>query len=247
MCIQKLQQQVQTTQQYAPPDNDVTLIDYAQDVVLSGVTLYEASIAGGSVTGGANAANANTRVAAWLSSFESLRRDTMPSEPSDDLGSRTLSVFTGDEAHTVPIDPTSAYPDARSLQHDQDFGNDSDVELSTEIIESALRDGASAFAKEEWLEAELLYEEALQHLQSLAVQSDHDVTLSSSNSSWLSARIIQRSQMKRNMLLRSSCSNPQPCSRKYRPVLSATQAICYRCCTFERESLSRLKHPVSGP
>ncbi|KAK6393903.1 hypothetical protein LTR65_002280 [Meristemomyces frigidus] len=169
-CIQRLQIQLQTAPQTQSLDSGATLLDYAKGVVLSGATLYEASVAGGSVVGGADAATSNTRVAAWLSSFESLRRDAHSSEPSDDMASRTLSVFSGDERRTGPTDATSANLDPPSHQDIGDADTDSDVDFTTEIIESALQDGARAFKQEEWLEAELLYEEALQNLHQLPVQ-----------------------------------------------------------------------------
>ena len=60
-----------------------TLLDLASDVAQSGAAMYAETVAGGSVVGGASTASGNIRVAAWLSSFEYIRRDTqVPSTTS---------------------------------------------------------------------------------------------------------------------------------------------------------------------
>ena len=169
-CIHNLQSQVDKARSPQTSDHSSPLIDYAKEVIQSGVTLYEASVTGGSVIGGVDAATANTRVAAWLSSFECLRRDAQSSEPSDDRGSKSFSVFSEDDRRTVPTDLTSTSDPYQLETHNEDFGDDSDVELSIEIIEAAMKAGSKAFEQEDWLEAEMLYEEALEHLRRLSAQ-----------------------------------------------------------------------------
>jgi len=72
----------------------------------------------------------------------------------------------------MPTEPTTVFGEEPAQQKDEILDdNDSDIELANEIIESALENGARSFDCEDWLEAEQLYDEALQQLQRLPARS----------------------------------------------------------------------------
>jgi len=94
--IEKLRQQPDSSLQHqAHPGVRAALVQYATDVIVSGSTLYEASIAGGSICGGFNAASSNAHVADWMRACESLRHDMQGSEPSE-CSSNVPTIFTRD-------------------------------------------------------------------------------------------------------------------------------------------------------
>jgi tetratricopeptide (TPR) repeat protein len=139
------------------------------EVIVKGTAMYEASLAVESVAGGQGAANSNIRVAEWMSTLESIRRDRRRSD-SLDMVSNVPSIFSGDEAHTVVTSPTSAQHAVQEREAADAVGGDSDFELDTDLAKAALDTGTKAFEAQEWEEADSLLQEALQVLQELPKQ-----------------------------------------------------------------------------
>lgn len=141
----------------------------AREVIVEGMTMYEASLAAESVAGGQGAANSNVRVAQWVSTLDSIRRDQRLSEPSD-MVSNVPSVFSGDEAHTVVTSATSAQRAVQEREAIDAVWDDSDDDLDTDLAKAALDTGTKAFEAQEWEEADSLLQEALRVLQQLPKQ-----------------------------------------------------------------------------
>ncbi|KAK5122841.1 hypothetical protein LTR85_003756 [Meristemomyces frigidus] len=150
---------------------DFDLVLYATDVVMSGSTLYEASVANGSVQGGHGAADTNIRVAKWVGTCESLRRDQHISDPSEGSsyastglsGEEDTSRTTGD----TPVTHGAANDDGDSLEP---LDYDSDDALSIKLVQTAIREGGQAYAQGQWREADASLQEALDLLQRLPTQ-----------------------------------------------------------------------------
>ncbi|KAF2792451.1 hypothetical protein K505DRAFT_246639 [Melanomma pulvis-pyrius CBS 109.77] len=151
--IEKLQRSSETNLQSRPSHAEVTLIQYAREVIVKGTTMYEASLAVESATGGQGAANSNIRVAEWVSTLESIRRDQRRSDPSD-KASNVSSISFEDRPHNA-VDAV---------------GDDSDDDLDTDLAKAALSTGTKAFEAHEWEEADSLLQEALRVLPQLPKQ-----------------------------------------------------------------------------
>ena len=167
--VGKLQRSSEANLKSRPSHTEATLIQCAREVIVTGTTLYEASLAAESVTGGQGAANSNIRVAEWVNTLESLRWDQRRSDPSEMI-SPVPAVFSGDEAHTVV---TSTAPTKCALQKREAVdavGSDPDDDLDTDIAKAALETGTKAFEAQEWEEADSLLQEALRVLQQLPKQ-----------------------------------------------------------------------------
>jgi Ankyrin repeats (many copies) len=139
---------------------------------MKGTTIDEASQATESVAGDQPTANSNMRVAEWVGTLESLRREQRLSDVSG-MVPTTSSIFSVDEAHTVVTNPTvvtsSNSPQRALLERDVVDAelNDSEDDLETDLAKAALGTGANAFEGQEWDEADSLLQEALRLLQQL--------------------------------------------------------------------------------
>ncbi|KAF2178147.1 hypothetical protein K469DRAFT_742257 [Zopfia rhizophila CBS 207.26] len=164
--VEKLQRSSEADPQSRPSHTEATLMQCAREVIVNGTTMYEASLAAESVAGGQGAANSNIRVAEWVSTLESIRRDQRCSDPSD-MVSKVPSIFSGDEAHTVVTSATSAQRAVQEREAVDAVGDDSDDDLDTDLAKAALDTGTTAFEAQEWEEADSLLREALRVLQQL--------------------------------------------------------------------------------
>lgn len=167
--VEKLQSSSESDSQSRPSHTEATLIQCAREVIGKGTTMYKTSLAAESVAGGQVAANSNIRVAEWVSTLESIRRDQRLSDPSD-LVSNAPSIFSGDEAHTVVTSATSAQREVQQREADDPGWDDSDDDLDTDLAKAALETGTKAFEARAWEEADSLLQEALRMLQQLPKQ-----------------------------------------------------------------------------
>ncbi|KAI9710423.1 MAG: hypothetical protein M1812_007459 [Candelaria pacifica] len=167
--LEKLRRSSEANPQLRPSHTEATLAQCAREVIVEGTTMYEATRAAESVAGGRGAASSITRVAEWVSTLDSIRRDQRLSDPSD-MASNVPSIFSGDETHTVVSSTTSA---PRALQEREAIDavwDDPDDDLDTDLAKAALDTGTKAFEAQDWEEAESLLQEALKVLQQLPKQ-----------------------------------------------------------------------------
>lgn len=167
--VEKLQRSSEANPQSQPSHTEATLMQCAREVIMEGTTMYEGSLAAKSVAGGQEAATSNIRVAEWVSTLDSIRRDQRLSDPSE-IVSNIPSVFSGDEAHTVVTSATSAERAVQEREPIDVAWDDSDDDLDTDLAKAALDTGTKAFEAQEWEEANSLLQEALQVLQQLPNQ-----------------------------------------------------------------------------
>ena len=167
--VEKLQRSSEANPQSRLSQTEATLMQCAREVIVKGTTVYEASLAAESIAGGRGAANSNIRVAGWVSTLESIRRDERLSDPSD-MVSNVSSIFSGNESYTLV---TSATSEQRAVQEGEAVDaveDDSDDDLDTDLAKAALDTGTKAFEAQEWEEADSLLQEALRVLQQLPKQ-----------------------------------------------------------------------------
>jgi tetratricopeptide (TPR) repeat protein len=167
--VEKLQRSSEANPQSRPSHTEAILMQCAREVIVKGTTMYEASLAAASVAGGQGAANKNIRVAEWVTTLESIRRDQRLSDPSD-MVSNVPSIFSGDEAHTVVTSATSAQRAVQEREAVDVVWDDSDDDLDIDLAKAALDTGTKAFEAQEWEEADSLLQEALRVLQQLPKQ-----------------------------------------------------------------------------
>lgn len=167
--VEKLQRLLEANPQSRHSHTEATLMQCAREVIVKGTTMYEASLAAGFIPESHGAAKSNVRVAEWLGTLESIRRDEQLPDPSDMI-STASSVFSGTETHTVVTSVTS---EQRAMQDGEvvgTVGDDSDDDLDIDLVKAALDTGTKAFEAQEWDEADSLLQEALQVLQQLPKQ-----------------------------------------------------------------------------
>ncbi|KAI9705031.1 MAG: hypothetical protein M1836_006813 [Candelina mexicana] len=165
----ELQRSSEADLQSRPYHPEADRIQCARGVLVEGTTMSEAILAADSVAGGQGAANSNVRVAEWVSTLDSIRRDQRLSDPSD-IVSNVPSVFSGDEAHTVVTSATSAQRAVQEREATDAVLDDSEDDLDTDLAKAALDTGTKAFEAQEWEEADSLLQEALRVLQQLTKQ-----------------------------------------------------------------------------
>ena len=150
-------------------NTEATLLQCAREVIVKGTAMYEASLAAEPVPGGQGVATREIRVAEWLSTLESIRRDQQRSD-SPDMASKITSIFSGNEANTVMTSVVLAQRATQEHEAVNAAGEDSDDDLDTDIAKAALKTGIKAFEAQEWEEADCLLQEALRVLHQLSKQ-----------------------------------------------------------------------------
>lgn len=161
--VEKLQSSWETNPQVEASHAEVVLMQCACELIAKSTTMYEANLATESIAGGQGAANSNVRVAQWVSTLESIRRDQRLSDHSV-MVSNVPSIFSEDEAHTLV---TTANSVQRALQEGEAVdgaGDGSDDDLETDLAKAALDTGTKSFEAQEWEEADSLLQEALRVL-----------------------------------------------------------------------------------
>ncbi|KAK6441296.1 hypothetical protein LTR95_002463 [Oleoguttula sp. CCFEE 5521] len=151
------------------------LVSCAQDALSSGTTLYEASVADGSIYGGRSGADTDLRVAAWIGTLESLHE---AKSISDDQSSAP-TVFTNKNKNLLASDEIPWTTDGEAI--DTGAGAGLDIHDDEHYLESAmatnmLKEGKDAFDNGKWTDADQLLKEALSILDQLPSSSrpDHD-------------------------------------------------------------------------
>lgn len=168
--IIKLQQASDSAGQSVPSGHtDVDLVHYAKDVLMSGSTLYEASVADGSVHGGYGAASSNVRTAQWVGTVESPERIEHTSDASEGP-SHATTLFTGDGRNSSATKDSSVEQKAPREREDlpgpEDYESDDD--FNVDFFEAAMQAGGQAFDKQDWAEANSQLQDSLALLQHLS-------------------------------------------------------------------------------
>ena len=171
----KQMSQLQTTIMDQGQRIDTTLLQCAKGYLSSGSTLYEESIAGGTVVGLTATQKHDPHIAEWISSLNALRigsadlhdvqrapaiPDDFSSEPDTRSGADGSSLRQGASSHSDP------YPD------DEHEGADSETdEFALELAIAAKENGEIAFERLDYAKAELMLKEALNLLQELPLRA----------------------------------------------------------------------------
>ena len=167
--VEKLQRSSVADPQSRPSHTEVTLLKCAREVIAKGTAIYEADLAAESVARGQGTAKSNIRIAEWVSTLESMRRDQRLLDPSD-IVPNLPSIGSGDEAHTVVTHQTSAHHALQESEAVITASDSSDDDLETDLAKAALETGTKAFEAQNWDEATSLFQEALRVLQQLPKQ-----------------------------------------------------------------------------
>ncbi|KAK5745516.1 hypothetical protein LTR17_001386 [Elasticomyces elasticus] len=144
-----------------------SLVGCAEQILSSGATLYEASVAACSVQGGSYAARRNVRVAEWAETLSALQLGEETFTASD-IPSETPTTFSGDSrSHTEATsreDNTSGEVHVTEEDTDDD---DLDNVLARDMAAAALHEGSQAFDLQQWEDAEILLKDSLTDLNRL--------------------------------------------------------------------------------
>ncbi|KAH8669667.1 hypothetical protein BGZ60DRAFT_469873 [Tricladium varicosporioides] len=167
--VEQLQRSAEANPHSRHSHTEATLMQCARGVMVKGTTMYEASLAAESVVRGQGAANSSIRVAEWVSTLESIRRDQQRSNPSD-IVSNVPSICPGEEAHTVATSAASAQGTVQECEVADAVGDDPDDDLYIDLAKGALCTGTKAFEAHEWAEADDQLQDALRILQQLPKQ-----------------------------------------------------------------------------
>ena len=160
------------------------LAQSARDVLAGGTTLYEESIAGGSMVGGAAGLEKSSRTLAWLDRLISLRLDASTAErragyrgstiigPGDDDIRTNLTEDITTEAG-VPLNYT---PD--DTDNADDVLDDFEVKFAQEIAQAVIAGGMEAFDNEDYETTESDLKEALELVRKLPLEQRNTYDLS---------------------------------------------------------------------
>lgn len=150
--ISKIQDMMQNVQRSSVTDPhsrlshvEIALLHHADEVIVQGTTIYEASLATESTGKRQSRPKTNSRVARWLSLLECIRQDQRHSYRFSTIP--TISV-EGVEITAATI-------------------SDSEDDLDTDLVKAALDTGTKAFEAQQWDDANSLLNEALRLLQQL--------------------------------------------------------------------------------
>lgn len=172
--LDKLQEVLEKLQLSSGSDRrsatEATLMRCTRDLIVKGTTCCQAGSAEECLARAQVAASSNIRVAKWVSTLESIRRDQRKSDSSDTVSNFPSSGSSGDEALTVGTSATSAQRTVLGCEGVDEVGEDSDDDLETDLAKAALDTGTKAFELQDWAEADSFLQEALRVLQQLAKQ-----------------------------------------------------------------------------
>lgn len=178
MGMQDLQIEYRAQGSRGPTPSEVDLIRCAKEIMRSGKTLCEESLAGDCMQGGEGAARINRLVAEWAGDVESLRRDTLRSGFSD-ADTRAPTTFSDRDSPSSTTARTTAVDDVDEevLNKEVEDDDELDDDFLLEIAQAAFEQGKQSFEKKDWREAEILLKEALTDLKRLPSRrrADFDV------------------------------------------------------------------------
>lgn len=169
VIVERLQSSTDNTARPVHPRTEAVLVQCAREVMWKEKAMHQSGLALRNVAGGPGVTTSNLRVAEWVSTLESLRRDQQPPSSLNVLNSGDRSSFLpGDDGSTR--ETNAIYEHHVALKHEgiDALADDSDNDLDTEFTKAALEAGASAFESQEWDEAETFLQEALRALQQLS-------------------------------------------------------------------------------
>lgn len=164
--VERLQRSPESTSWSKHSYTEVTLIQCARETIAKATTMYEGSLAVESVARGFGAGDSSSiRVAEWVSTLDSIRRDQ-----ASVMVSNSPPISSGDGTSTVMTCASSAPRDGQKQEAVDTIEADFEDDLNTDLAKAALETGTKAFEKKEWEEANSFLQEALQVLQHLSKQ-----------------------------------------------------------------------------
>ncbi|KAL8991804.1 MAG: hypothetical protein Q9169_007635 [Polycauliona sp. 2 TL-2023] len=137
---------------------ETTLLQCAHELIVQYTTLHTAGQPEEYLVGDQGTAASNVRVAEWVSTLESIRRDHRLSDSTGTVSKVPLSGFSGG---------TSVTSGQQSPPEDDIVGtveNESDDDLETDLAKVAMGTGTKAFEAQDWEEADSFLQEALRIL-----------------------------------------------------------------------------------
>jgi tetratricopeptide (TPR) repeat protein len=150
--ISKMQDMMQNLQRSSVLDPhsrlshvEIALLHHADEVMVQGTTIYEASLATESTGKRRSQPNTNSRVAKWVSSLDCIRQDQRQTHRFSKVPIMSMER----------VEPTAA------------TNSDSEDDLDTDLVKAALDTGTKAFEVRQWEDANSLLNEALRLLQQL--------------------------------------------------------------------------------
>ena len=116
------------------------------------------------------AAGRTVRVAEWMDTLESLRRDQRPSMTPAMASHISSNNVAGSETHQGQTTATSMPYAVQEAEAVDPLKGDSDDDLDTDLAKAALQTGTQAFEAQDWEEANSLLQETLRMLQQIPEQ-----------------------------------------------------------------------------
>ena len=154
---------------------DAALLQCAKGYLSSGSTLYEDSIAGGSVIGFSETQQQNLHIAEWISSLNALRidsadvRDVQPAPAT--LDGFPYEANTGPGADAPMLGHDASFRSASRHAGGYDNADSESNDFALEMAMAAKRNGDIAFHKLDYAKAEVMLKEALSLLQELPLRT----------------------------------------------------------------------------
>lgn len=172
---QELSQMRNTSQETSTSDSERRhdqkedeLIKYTDKIISSGETLYEGSIAGGSVIGPTE--GLDEKISSWVSRLQVLNSDSTITE-SEDYDTRGSSVSGADIGTMTDITSDSGM-EARPTEYDDLPENEEEGDdLEIEMIKEAYSLGALEFQHKDYSKANMLLQEVLTMVEESPMRS----------------------------------------------------------------------------
>ncbi|KAJ9606983.1 hypothetical protein H2200_008994 [Cladophialophora chaetospira] len=165
--VERLQRSLEDSPQSRMSHTEAFLLQCGRQVIAEGKVVYDTNLDAGSISGGQRAASSNIRVAEWVSTLESIRRDEQLSDTSD-MVSNVSSIFSRNETYTVLTSAGSEHRTAQQGEVVNPAEDDSDDDLDIDLAKAALETGSKAFEAQEWEDADAMLQEALRVLPQLS-------------------------------------------------------------------------------
>jgi len=171
VLIERLQRSWEGVPQSRHYQIEVMLSQCAREAIVKGVALVDARprAATESVVVGQGESQSSFRVAEWVNTLESMRRDQRRSGVSDTLSNVPSFISSSDGPNSPEASPKASPTFTHENNRDtvDAAGDDSSDDLYIDLAKAALDTGTKALEAQEWEEANALFQETLQILQQL--------------------------------------------------------------------------------
>lgn len=160
----------------------------ADDVIACGTTIYEASIAGGSIISDRSGVGTNSRTASWLNQISALGLDPSIGDGSSTVGRAPSILSDFDDARDMPMNGSSigdgmpvGETSDRDVADDDNLetilGDDFEEIFALETVNTALSNGSQAFEEADYTTASSDLKEALALIAELPMKLRHTCDL----------------------------------------------------------------------